>query len=156
MRDMGNSVGMNYGCSGSSADGNNVAPVLKSNFGFSSANNVNYDYQRLKNNVNAQQPVLLTGCRTSTGNWFIINWGNSYSDCHQWVCDGSNTYNYTICENGQLHSGGSYLFFHMNWGWHEVGYSNDYNGWFLFNNWNINSLNQNYQYSNKLTSEIHP
>lgn len=156
MRDMGNNVGMSYGCSGSSANGSNVAPVLKANFGFSSANNANYDYQRVENNVNAQQPVLLTGCRTATGNWFIINWGNSYSDCHQWVCDGSNTYNYTICENGQWQGGGSYLFFHMNWGWHEYNTPNDYSGWFLFNNWNINSLNQNYQYSNKLTSEIHP
>lgn len=157
MKDIGLSenVNMDYGCTGSSADGGNVANALKANFGFSSANNAEYDYQRVKNNINVQQPVLLKGCNTSTGHYFIINWYNSYSDCHQWVCDGSSTYNYTICENGQWVGGGSYLYFHMNWGWHEYGSSNDYIGWFGYNNWEISGVNFNFHYSNGLTSEIH-
>nr|WP_315250114.1 C10 family peptidase [uncultured Flavobacterium sp.] len=160
MKDIGlpNNANMNYGCDGSSADGDNIGNVLKTNFGFSSENNVNYNYLRVQNNINSYQPVLLTGSRTATKHSFIINWWTSYSDCHQWVCDGRTTYNYTICENGQWIADGSYLYFHMNWGWHEYGSPTDYNGWFAFSNWNISTSNgnRNYQYSNGLTSEIHP
>lgn len=156
MRDLGNSVGMSYGCAGSGANAANVAPSLKNAFGFSSANFVDYDYQRVKTNLNNNWPVLLDGCATQTGHWFIINWWNSYTDCHEWVCDGYQAYNVTFCENGHLSGGAGYLYFHMNWGWHEVGLTNDFNGWFAFSNWNIPGLNRNYQYAQDLTSEIHP
>ncbi len=154
MRDIGTKVNMNYGCQGSSASGTSVALVLMQHFGLTYATNSDYNFMTVQNNVNTLKPVLMRGCRTSTGNWFIFNWYNSYSDCHQWVCDGTSTFNSVICEQEQVIGHASYSFFHMNWGWNEVVNSNNYNGWFSVNNWNINGLNQNYQYSNKLTSEI--
>lgn len=155
MRDVGSKVGMSYGCSGSSTSAANPSGALKSYFGFSSANYVGYDYQRVSNNIGWHWPVLLNGCNTSNGHWFIINWYTSYSECHEWVCDGTNSVNVTFCENGQQTGGAGYLYFHMNWGWHEIYSSNDYNGWFAFNNWNIPGLNWNFQYANGLTSDIH-
>jgi hypothetical protein len=156
MKDIGSNVNMSYGCSGSAADASKVPGTLKTSFGFNSANYVAYSLQRLQNNLNYNCPVLLDGCRTQTGNWFIINWWNSYSDCHEWVCDGYSEYSVEWCVNGQYSGGCSYLYFHMNWGWHEFGTSNDYNGWFAFDNWNIPGLNRNYQYARNLTCEIHP
>lgn len=156
MRDLGTKVNMSYGCSGSGADASTVPNALKNNFGFTSANFVNYSWQRVRSNLSNHWPVLLDGCRTQTGHWFIINWWTSYSDCHEWVCDGFNEYTVRLCVNGQYSGGYTYLYFHMNWGWHEVGTSNDYNGWFAFDNWYIPGLNWNFQYAQDLTSEIHP
>ncbi len=155
MRDLGTNVSMNYGCTGSGANASNVTPALKNIFGFSSANFVNYNSSRVVTNLNQNWPVLLDGCQTQTGHWFIINWWNSYSDCHEWVCDGYQQYNVLLCENGHINGGSSFLYFHMNWGWHEVGLVNDFNGWFAFANWNIPGRNLNFQYAQDLTSEIH-
>jgi hypothetical protein len=156
MKDIGSATNMAYGCSGSGAESNKVPIALKTVFGFNSANYVSYSWQRVLNNLNYHWPVLMDGCRTQTGNWFIINWWNNYSDCHEWVCDGYSEYSVEWCVNGQYSGGCSYLYFHMNWGWHEVGVTNDYNGWFAFDNWNIPSLNKNYQYARNITSEICP
>ena len=154
MRDIGTKVNMNYGCQGSSASGASVALVLMQHFGLTYATNSDYNYMTVQNNVNTLKPVLMTGCTTSSGNWFIINWGNSYTECHQWVCDGSSSYSSVICENEQVIGHANYSYFHMNWGWNEVGTNNNYNGWFSINNWNINGNNLNFKYCNKLTHEI--
>jgi hypothetical protein len=160
MRDIGLPVNanMSYGCDGSGADGSRVPGFLKARFGFTSANfsDYNSNYQKVQNNLSAHWPVLLDGCRTKTGHWFIINWWSSYSDCHEWACDGYQETSYTYCDNGVFVGGATYLYFHMNWGWHESWGGNDYNGWFAFNSWNIAGLNRNYQYAQDLTSEIHP
>lgn len=54
-----------------------------------------------------------------------------------------------------------YLYFHMNWGWHEIDPMNtDYNGWFAFSDWTIpganNGSNLNFQYAQDMVTEIHP
>jgi Peptidase C10 family/Spi protease inhibitor len=156
MRDMGSNISMNYGCSGSGTQASNVPNALKNQFGLSSANYVSYSYSRVESNLNAHWPVLLDGCSTRTSHWFIFNWYYTYSDCHEWVCDGYNRYSVTYCNNGQVSGGASYLYFHMNWGWHEAWGGNDFNGWFAFDNWNIPGAGFNFQYCKGLTSEIHP
>jgi hypothetical protein len=128
---------MNYGCAatgGSSADGGNVPGALKNYFGFSSANRSSYglsSYETVQNNLQNNWPVLLEGCNDET-NVFLGIW-YTYNDCHEWVCDGYNEANIAFCYNGEL-SGETLLYFHMNWGWHEIWGGSDYNGWFAFGN----------------------
>lgn len=159
MRDLGlpENVNMDYGCDGSSASGGNVPGALKARFGMTSANRIEYGgstYDRVQSNLGYRWPVLLEGCRTRTNRFLGIIY--TYSDCHEWVCDGYSATQYTWCNSDGTGGGAGYLYFHMNWGWHESGSTNDYNGWFAFNNWNISGLNWNYQYSNDAVTEIHP
>lgn len=51
--------------------------------------------------------------------------------------------------------GDSYLYFHMNWGWHEFNAPNDFNGWFGFDNWAI-ANGDNFQYAQDKITSIHP
>jgi hypothetical protein len=172
MSDVGKSINMAYTCAsagGSSASGGDVPSALLNNFGLASAKYDSYDYYYLVSNLLNNWPVLLDGCATATQHWVIINWWTSYSDCHEWVCDGfsgtiyknrivtvtSNkgvtTITYQPCsacvDNG---------YFHMNWGWHEVSpFVNDQNGWFLYNNWYILGQNEDFQYADGITHEIH-
>jgi hypothetical protein len=158
MHDAGTTVGMGYGCSSSGADGGNVPGSLKNNFGFNSANRISYDlgtYNRVQNNLYYHWPVLLEGCSSRTNIFLGIIY--SYSDCHEWVCDGYSATDFTWCNaDGTFGGGASYLYFHMNWGWHETWGGNDFNGWFGFNNWNIPDRNLNFQYARDAVTEIHP
>lgn len=52
----------------------NMGTVLKNQFGYSSANWSNYDYNTVKNNLNYNRPVILSGDNGTVG--------------HMWVCDG--------------------------------------------------------------------
>lgn len=164
MHDAGVTVSMNYGCAvsgGSAADGADVPPALKNNFGFSSANRSTYgtaSYMNVQSNIGAHWPVLLEGCNDQT-NIFLGIW-YSYQNCHEWVCDGYQETDVVFCMNNQSVSEG-FLYFHMNWGWHEVNVSNDYNGWFAFNNWTITGAGQNnsnldFKYAQDMVTEIHP
>lgn len=145
MRDAGVSVNMNYGCS-SGAFGSAIVPALKNTFGYGSANRWSYStasgYGRVKNNISWGWPVLLEGQNIA---------GQSG---HEWVCDGWSETTYYICEGGIYSI--TYLNFHMNWGWHEDGAGNDFNGWFAFDNWFIPGLNWNFQYNRYAITEIHP
>lgn len=159
MRDLGlpENVDMDYQCSGSGADGGRVPGALKTRFGMTSANRISYDvgtYQRVQNNLANHWPVLLEGCRSRTNRFLGLIY--SYSDCHEWVCDGYSATDIFWCNEDGTGGGAGYLYFHMNWGWHETWGGNDYNGWFGFNNWNISALNWNYQYSRDAVTEIHP
>jgi len=158
MSDVGAAVGMVYGCAsagGSLADGGNVPGALNSGFGFSSGGNRGgFNYSTVESDVFSGRPVLLEGCMTSTGHWFIINWYTTYSDCHEWVCDGAQESTYYICSGGIVSE--TYLYFHMNWGWHEVFTGDDHNGWFGFDNWTVPGLNWNFQYAKRATTNIHP
>lgn len=159
MRDLGLSqnLSMDYGCDGSGANAERVPGTLKSNFGFTSANRIGYDigtYQRVQNNLSNHWPVLLEGCRSRTNRF--LGWIYTYDNCHEWVCDGYSATDITWCNPDGTGGGAGYLYFHMNWGWHETWGGNDYNGWFAFANWNIPGLNWNFQYSNDAVTEIHP
>ncbi len=146
MKDAGTAVSMSYGCSSSGAYGSNVPNAFKNTFRYTSANRQSYSassgYLRVVSNLNSHWPVLLEG--------FDVT---NHNDGHEWVCDGYEQINYPAC-NGQ--PGVGYLYFHMNWGWHEVNIGTDYNGWYHFDNWDIGIPGYNFQYQNYYTTEIHP
>ncbi|MEI9934864.1 MAG: C10 family peptidase [Ferruginibacter sp.] len=128
---------------GSSADGGNVPGALKANFGFTTANRSSYSVSswiNIQNDLKYSQPVLLEGCNNQT-NVFLGIW-YSYEDCHEWVCDGYRQSTQTGCSNGAPISVTT-LFFHMNWGWHEIYASTDFSGWFAFDNWTITGAGPN-------------
>jgi hypothetical protein len=163
MHDAGTNVGMSYGCAsngGSSASGGNVPGALTGHFGFTSATYAGYgdaSYSTVESNLSYKWPVLLDGCNSESSYW--VFW-YQYSDCHEWVCDGYEDITDTFCYNGTEEIEG-YLYFHMNWGWHEEGTTNDFNGWFAFDDWTIsgagsNGGNLDFQYSNDMTVNIHP
>ena len=155
-------VNMQYGCEESGAFSNVVPAALKTNFGFSSANFGTYNYQTVFNDLTSHWPVLLSGFNnvTVTGDWFIIDWYSTttYYNGHEWVCDGYQQYTgLTPCNSGDI---STFLYFHMNWGWHEFTSnppynSTDYNGWFAYNDWYISGQTYNFQYNDGMTSEIH-
>lgn len=157
MINAGVAVFMNYGCAangGSAADGGIVPNVLKNSFGFVSASRSSYGANSqlvIENDIRYAKPVLLEGCNEQT-NRFLGVW-YTYQNCHEWVCDGFRETLNTYCANGNLVTL-STLYFHMNWGWHEVNSTNDYNGWFISNNWTIAGINRNYQYARSFTSSI--
>lgn len=150
MRDCGlrDNVDMDYGCTGSNADGGKVPNALKTNFGFSSATRSSYgvgDYRIIQSNLDAHQSVLLEGCAERPS---LFNW--NYGKCHEWICDGYKEVTFSHCnENGGYYSN-VYLYFHMNWGW-----DGNYNGWFGFASWNVPGVS-NYQYGQDFTYNIHP
>jgi len=154
MSDAGISVDMHYGCDVSGAYTYDVNDAFKNNFHYGSNywiyqnGSYNQGYGRVRDNVAIYNlPVILSGVDAS-------------SAAHQWVCDGTleTTYSYGDCGNGP--SAATYLYFHMNWGWHEDWMNGtnatDYNGWFAYDDWNIAGLNWNFQYSKQVVSEIHP
>ena len=100
------------------------------------------------NNLNSREPVLLNGCSGESTNW--LGFITALWDCHEWVCDGymQTTYYTNGVETSQ------YLLFHMNWGWHDLYSTTDYNGWYYFNTWNPNTYN--FQYQDGMVYNIHP
>lgn len=141
MRDIGDAVDMGYGCDGSGADGDKTDNAFKNDFCFGSADRGGYgsgSYQVVIQDINADRPVLLDGCRTRKRK-FPWLWC-TYSNCHMWVCDG-----YERHQNSCY----SILKFHMNWGW-----GGSFNGWYGFNSWSPGS--SNYQYAEDFTHNIHP
>ena len=51
-----------------------------------------------------------------------------------------------------------YSMLHMNWGWNEIGTSNNYNGWYNEGNWTVARTDQtlNFQYFKQMVYNIHP
>lgn len=149
MYEVGVAVGMNYGCSGtgSSASAANIPAALTQQFNFSAATYANYqigDYLTVKSDLNFNRPVLLGGASTMRHTGFLGLFVK-YEDAHLWVCDGYYS-SYNNCYGS--------LLFHMNWGWHEQYTSNDYIGYYAFNNWNV--AGRNYQYAQHYVHNIHP
>jgi len=146
MRDAGVSVNMMYGCGSSGAYSSAIAPALKNTFGYASANFSNYSsssYLNVRYNIDMYHlPVILTGVNQPTG------------EGHAWLADGITENSYTDCTTG---TSASYLYFHMNWGWHEAFMGGtDYNGWYAYDNWSISGLNENFSYAAQAITEIHP
>ncbi len=140
MRDIGNSVNMMYGCSGSGAYGDRVPPALKGTFNYSTADRSSVNSstgQTVWSNIGSNKPVLLQGATTRKRDF----WGfYYYTNSHEWVCDG-----YSRSENKCY----TVVNYHMNWGWRG-----DHNGWFYYNLWNPPL--GNYQYAQYITQNIHP
>lgn len=142
MFDAGKAVGMRYGCSGSTAFGSETVDALLKTFKFSSAQWSTFGSADIKNvriDLDLRRPVILEGCSSRTNRFLGILY--SYSECHEWVCDGY--WN----ERNRCYNIKDYL--HMNWGWDGF-----YNGWFLVTKWN--PANTNFQYVKHYTYNIKP
>jgi Peptidase C10 family/Spi protease inhibitor len=111
MRDIGQAVNMDYGCTESGASTENeAASSLTGDFQYLSAQYASYYFMPVMNELNNNRPVILRGGGPSGG--------------HAWVCDGYNEY--FFCDVGV-----GYLYLHMNWGWNGQN-----NGLYSFNNFN--------------------
>ncbi len=133
MLDAGNSVGMDWGCSGSSAETSSVPNALKSTFGYSAADYMDFSIATTKSELNAGYPVILRGGEKAT-KWLIFN---VYENGHAWICDGIRQYSVPVRVSAGLH-GYITVFhnawtYHMNWGW-----SGMYNGWYSAS-WQVGS-----------------
>jgi len=151
MSDAGDNVAMSYHCVSSGGSGANstaipaglVGTSFNPGFGFASATQHSYgagSYSTVVGNLDNGWPVLLGGY-ASRKNYVIFH---IPTDGHEWVCDGYKQFS-NECY--------SYLYFHMNWGWHEMGLPTDYNGWYAFDVWS--NGNGNFQYARDYVYNIH-
>ncbi|MEZ4961172.1 MAG: C10 family peptidase [Saprospiraceae bacterium] len=141
MRDIGDAVDMDYGCSSSSADGDDTDNAFKDDFCYSLADRDSYvagSYEVVIQDIKVNRPVLLDGCRTKNTAIPIVWY--YYTNCHMWVCDG-----YERRQNSCY----STVKFYMNWGWNGSN-----NGWYGLYSWGPGTYN--YQYARDFTHNIHP
>ena len=146
MYDAGTSVATIFGTIESAAYHSAIDAALRNTFHYSTASNVAYNYLVVKQQLSLKQPVILSGKREKK---IILTWSGFhtiYSKGHEWVCDGYSTTQYPTLTT---------LYFHMNWGWHEMWGGDDFNGWFAFNDWTM-SNGRNYQYNQEAVINIHP
>lgn len=139
MRDVGEEVDMDYGCSGSSASMYEADEAFTDAFDFSTSLYDGFNSYWLEQDLNAHRPAILDGCRTRTNRF--LGWIYTYSNCHAWVCDGYwKTWNNCYAIESLLH---------MNWGW-----DGSFNGWYAYNNWNPGT--RNYQYWHHFIHNLKP
>ncbi len=128
IKDIGSKVDMNYGLDGSGTNTKNKVPPAFNEFGYSSS--VQYsDYRSdiIKNEMNANRPVIFKGGTMKY--WAgIIPY---YADGHAWVCHGYQEANI---------NGYGYFSMYMNWGWY-----NTHNGWYSYNSFNNENGTYNYK-----------
>lgn len=120
-----------YNCDGTGVGSSlNMGNVLKTQFNYTSADWTNFDSNVVKNNIELNRPVILSGDDGQYG--------------HMWVCDGYRitTYYFADC------TGVGYFHFYMNWGWGP-----GYNGWYSNT---LNSLNIQYNNNKKMIHNIIP
>lgn len=144
MNAAGVSVAIKYGTEESGANHQDIDDALKNTFNYSSASDVAYDYLVVKQQLSLRQPVILSGYSVKETSWLGLH--VTYSSGHEWVCDGYSSTQYPTF---------STLYFHMNWGWHNIYGGDDCNGWYAYNNW-ATSNGFNFQYAQRAIVNIHP
>jgi hypothetical protein len=124
LRDIGDAVNMEYDCEGSSANRDQIAASLIDDFGFSSAQLIDYsgtsNYEVVKSELRLNNPVIFVGGELNYY-WGIFPY---YDNGHSWICDGFQSS--FFCETGM-----TLLIFHMNWGWGGLA-----DGWYGFGSFN--------------------
>lgn len=156
MHEAGLSVGMQYSDTGSSAPTANIGSALTSTYGYQSVEYEDYDYGKMRSNIDAGRPIVLQAFtdHTTTGMWW---WEETHpaGEGHAWVCDGYQSTTWQDCSCG---CGGSMAMLHMNWGWNELFASNNYNGWYRENDWTVvrTDATFHWQYFKKMIFNIRP
>lgn len=143
MKDVGEEVDMDYGCNSSGAYASDAEEAFTDEFNFSTAELDNVNSSWLISDLDNSRPVILDGCNNRRNRF--LGWFYTYSNCHMWVCDGywkewNNCY-------GRMQ-------LHMNWGWNEKFSFNNFNGWYLVNNWAPGTWN--FKYSQDFIHNIKP
>lgn len=131
MRDIGNGW-INYGCDASSQQSDNI-PGRFANLGFNATYTDNYNPDLIKQQLQWNRPVILSGGRKKDG----ISW-NMYADGHAWVCDGYQDFAIKVKDDQNNCLTFYYLYFRMNWGWGGRA-----NGWFNAHNFNPVTVGNN-------------
>jgi Peptidase C10 family/Spi protease inhibitor len=138
MHTIGVNVNMDYTATGSSAFTSNVEGFLEL-IGYSTdANYGTYIPSTAVDNIAIGRPVIFDGCNNQ---FCFLGWCWGTSPCHAWVADG---FIQTIdpCY-------GTFLMFHMNWGWSGFG-PNAY-----YFSPAPADFDRNYQYGRKMLYNIH-
>lgn len=145
MRDCGDEVDMNYGCTASGAQMSKVDNAFRNDFDYSSAKHGDYVWTTVRDNIVANKPVILGGFHTrNTHRFLFVKW-YSYDNGHAWVADGHRRVG-NYCSSGN--------FLHMNWGWRNVFSSTNHNGWFTYHTWSVSGFN--FQYARDMIYNINP
>ncbi|WP_437669129.1 C10 family peptidase [Sorangium sp. So ce131] len=140
LRSVGDRVGMHYGASGSGASMSDVDDALE-DLGYStSARLVDFSFSTVKQEIDANRPVIMSGTRDCDFLGFPTCGG------HAWVVDGYEENYY--CETRYL-----YQYLHVNWGWKGEGASS-YDGW--YHPYRLNPGGANYNYHQELIVGIAP
>ena len=134
MKDIGDAVDMDWGCSESSASTCDDAPdSFKDEFDYASANDCcDFNSWSVRNEINNYRPVMFRGETSSNAG-------------HAWVCDGYR-------EKCVCYPEGNYnlhyitVWFHFNWGWNGSA-----NGWYL-----NNSFDGLFTSDQSIVTNIHP
>jgi len=148
---IGEKVNMDYGCDGSGAYSENARRAFISKFDYSTSELVEVNFNILKQNIDANKPVYMEGCRERKTVevvrirykkflwWRIkrireVSYQTQYDKCHAWVVDG-----YSL-------RGEKNMRFHTNWGWGSSG------GWYDYEK----PDEVRYQYVQKMIYNITP
>lgn len=143
MRDLGISSKLDndYGCSGTSAQSNKIAPTFAS-MGYPTPSKADYVASTVSTDISNNKPVILCGGKES--GWWIFQ---SYSNGHCWVADGYRLTKLWECRQNpwnpaqfEKYLSTEYVQFWMNWGWGGTS-----NGWYMNNNFNPGSDTFNYK-----------
>jgi hypothetical protein len=124
MANIGADVDMDYGPTGSSTTSGTISPAFN-DLGYANTVTVLNDnpVSNIESNINSNDPVLLFGVDAPTNSG------------HCWVCDG---YALLYNENMLCAITTQPDYYHMNWGWGEVGVTNTYIGWYDYGAWAVN------------------
>jgi len=154
MQQVGAAVGTSYSDTESSAPTQNIGSALRDTYGYKSVEYGDYNYDVVRANLNAGEPIVLRGFTDHSYSgilWWKVEHGAG--EGHGWICDGYQDMTYNDCTTS-----GTYSMLHMNWGWNEYGIPTNGNGWYRENVWTVVQQNQtfNFQYMKQMVYNIHP
>ena len=119
--DIGKDVEVYYTCNSGSGSYMNIGYALRTFYGYNAVTDRYYTYEKLKEEIDNNRPVVLNGPAD-------LHDGNNIN--HAWICEGYMEYMISISSRYtmDIESEADVLplrqMLYMNWGWHE------FNGWY--------------------------
>lgn len=148
IRDVGNAVLMEWGCSSSSSNIGLISRALRINFGYPRIVEVeSFNLNRVKEEVYNRRPVLLSGGPKE----YILGVIPYRGTGHAWVCDGYRVYHFCYgTPDPNTIDGGDYTeyketYLHMNWGW-----NGQLNAWYRPGSYFTPDKDSDYRYQVKM------
>jgi hypothetical protein len=142
IRNIGDAVNMNWGCTSSGASSNQAKNAFKDDFGYSASIDYrDFSLSKCTQDLHMSRPVYLDGCEEMSTVLGIP----VYDDCHAWVTDGHRRTN----ADGYI-----FNYLHMNWGWGNIIGDGFGNGWYLYYDWTPTS--HDYAFNRKMIVNIYP
>ena len=119
--DVGKDVEVFYTCNSGSGSYMNIGYALRTFYGYNATNDYSYTYAELRNEIDNNRPVVLSGPAD-------LHDGNDIE--HSWICEGFMEYKIGINTRFSTDSisteaiDRTHNMLYMNWGW------NEFNGWY--------------------------